>query len=148
VRRDDLNKGLNWTAATTAEAIVEMCRKWTVKPKGVADDACFAKSGYSSGSIAEEFARKGVYFQPAKKASRIAGWQFMRRMLADAGQLDKPGLYISRGCSYAWDTLPYLARDEKRVEDMDSTGPDHGADAIRYGLMRMMRTATFSEFRI
>ncbi len=141
VRRDDLNKGLNWTAATTAEAILEMCQRWVIKPKGVADDACFAKSGYSSGSIAEEFARKGVYFVPAKKADRITGWQFMRRMLADAGKLDCPGLYISRNCSYAWDTLPYLARDQKRVEDMDSTGPDHAADTIRYGLMRLVNPA-------
>lgn len=141
VRRDDLNKGLNWTAATTAEAIIEMCQKWVIKPKGVADDACFAKSGYSSGSIAEEFARKGVYFTPAKKADRITGWQFMRRMLADAGKIDCPGLYISRNCAYAWDTLPYLARDQKRVEDLDSTGPDHAADAIRYGLMRLANPA-------
>jgi len=148
VRRDNLNMGLNWTAATTAEAIIEMCRKWTVKPRGVADDACFAQSGYSSGSIAEEFSRKGVYFQPAKKASRIAGWQFMRRMLADAGKIDTPGLYVSRGCSYFWDTLPYLARDQKRTEDLDSTGPDHGADACRYGLMRLMRHASISALKM
>lgn len=148
VRRDDLNKGLNWTAATTAEAIVDLCKQWKIKPHGHADDACFAKAGYSSGSIAEEFARKGVYFTPAKKADRITGWQFMRRMLADAGKLDVPGLYISRSCSYFWDTLPYLARDQKRVEDLDSTGPDHGADACRYGLMRLKRTASFSELRI
>lgn len=141
VRRDNLNMGLNWTAATTAEAIVEMCSCWQIKAKGVADDACFAKSGYSSGSIAEEFAPKGVYFTPAKKADRITGWQFMRRMLSDAGKLDTPGLYISRGCTYFWDTLPYLARDTKRVEDLESTGPDHGADACRYGLMKMAKQA-------
>jgi hypothetical protein len=144
VRRDNLNMGLNWTAATTAEAIVDLCRKWTVRPRGVADDACFAKAGHSTGSIADEFSRKGVYFQPAKKAGRITGWQFMRRMMADAGKPDVPGLYISRGCSYFWDTVPYLARDQKRVEDLDSTGPDHGADACRYGLMRVNRTATVS----
>ena len=45
---DNLNKGLNWTAATTAEAITERCLQWGIKAKGVADDACFAKSGYSS----------------------------------------------------------------------------------------------------
>ncbi len=148
VRRDNLNMGLNWTAATTAEAIVEMCSRWHIKAKGVADDACFAKSGYSSGSIAEEFARKCVYFQPAKKADRITGWQFMRRMLADAGKVDTPGLYISRGCTYFWDTLPYLARDTKRVEDLDSSGPDHGADACRYGLMRLRRVATANPLRM
>ena len=29
-----------------------------------------------------------------------------------------------------------LARDTKRIEDVDTTGPDHGADAIRYGCLR------------
>lgn len=48
---------------------------------------------------------------------------------------DKPGLYVSRACDYFWSTVPYLARDEKRVEDVDSSGPDHAADAVRYGLM-------------
>ena len=148
VQRDNLNKGMNWTAATTAEAITELCLQWGIKAKGVADDACFAKSGYSSGSIAEEFARKQVYFTPAKKADRITGWNLMRRLLGDAGKPDVPGLYISRACTYFWDTLPYLARDQKRVEDLDSTGPDHGADACRYGLMRLRRTASATPFRM
>ena len=147
-QRDNLNKGLNWTAATTAEAITELCEPWGVPAKGVADDACFAKSGYSSGSIAEEFARKQVYFTPAKKADRITGWNLMRRLLADAGKPDVPGLYISRACTYFWDTLPYLARDQKRVEDLDSTGADHGADACRYGLMRLRRTASSEPLRV
>lgn len=148
VRRDNLNMGLNWTAATTAEAIVEMCQRWDVKPRGVADDACFAKTGYSAGSIAEEFSRKGVYFTPAKKADRISGWQLMRRLLADAGKPDVPGLYVSRACSYFWDTVPYLARDTKRVEDVDSTGPDHAADAARYGCLRLRKTASTGPLRI
>ena len=147
-QRDNLNKGLNWTAATTAEAITELCKPWGIRAKGVADDACFAKSGYSSGSIAEEFARKQVYFTPAKKADRITGWNLMRRLLADAGKPDVPGLYISRACTYFWDTLPYLARDQKRVEDLDSTGADHGADACRYGLMRLRRTASSEPLRV
>ncbi|WP_162274844.1 phage terminase large subunit [Rhodoferax antarcticus] len=148
VQRDNLNKGLNWTAATTAEGITEMCQQWGIKAKGVADDACFARQGYSSGSIADEFARKQVYFTPAKKADRITGWNLMRRLMGDAGKLDVPGLYISRACTYFWDTLPYLARDQKRVEDLDSTGPDHGADACRYGLMRLKRTAGVEPLKV
>ncbi len=141
-RRDNLNMGLGWTVPTVAEEIISMCRRWSIRPRGVADDACFARSGYSTGSIADEFSRCGVYFTPAKKADRITGWQTMRRYLQDAGKLDVPGLYISRGCDYFWSTVPYLARDEKRTEDLDSRGPDHGADACRYGLMRLNRTAT------
>ena len=148
VKRDNLNTGLGWSAATTAEAIREMCKKWKVKPSGVADDACFAKGGLSSGSIADEFARGGVRFQPAKKADRITGWQTMRRLLADAGKPDVPGLYISRGCEYFWATVPYLARDQKRVEDVDSSGPDHAADAVRYGVLRMNRSASVMPLRV
>jgi hypothetical protein len=140
VRRDNLNMGLGWTAAVTAEAIRELCERWDIRPDGVADDACFARSGHGSGSIADEFMRAGVIFSPAKKADRITGWQFMRRMLADAGKPDRPGLYVSRACEYFWATVPYLARDQKRVEDVDSTGPDHGADACRYGLQRLRRS--------
>lgn len=135
-RRDDLTKGLGWTASTTAEAIREMCAARAAPPRGVADDACFANTGHGSGSIADEFARCGVYFTPAKKADRITGWQMMRRLLADAGKPDVPGLYVSRSCEYFWATVPYLARDQKRVEDVDSSGPDHAADAARYGLLR------------
>lgn len=135
-RRDSLNMGLNWTAAITAEAIVDWCKGWKVKPRGVADDACFANTGHGSGSIASEFGGKGVSFMPAKKADRISGWQLMKRMLADAGKSDVPGLYVSRSCEYFWSTVPYLARDQKRIEDLNSSGPDHGADACRYGLLR------------
>lgn len=147
-RRDNLNQGLGWTVPTIAEEVRTICQRWDIKPRGVADDACFAKTGHGSGTIADEFARVGVYFTPAKKADRINGWQTMRRMLADAGKPDVPGLYISRGCEYFWATVPYLARDQKRVEDLDSAGPDHGADACRYGLMRLIRVARLEEFRM
>jgi hypothetical protein len=50
----------------------------------------------SAGSIADEFRLAGVYFNPAKKSQRMTGWQRMKRMLADAGKPDVPGLYVSR----------------------------------------------------
>lgn len=140
-RRENLNQGLGWTVPTLAEEIHTLAGRWAMKARGVADDACFARTGLASGSIADEFARCKVLFAPARKADRLTGWQTMRRMLADAGKPDVPGLYISRGCDYFWSTVPYLARDQKRVEDLDSGGPDHAADACRYGLLRMRRSA-------
>ena len=130
------NDGLGWTVPVLAEEIVAMCKRWKVRPAGVADDAIFAQGGHGSGSIADEFLRYGVHFRPAKKADRITGWNIMRRLLADAGKPDVPGLYVSRACEYFWSTVPYLARDQKHVEDVDSGGPDHGADAVRYGCLR------------
>ena len=135
-RLDRPSEGLGWTVPTLAEEIVAMCKRWDVRANGVADDAIFAQTGHGAGSIANEFSRCGVLFRPARKADRLTGWTTMRRLLADAGKPDVPGLYISRNCEYFWSTVPYLARDQKRVEDVDSSGPDHAADAARYGCLR------------
>ncbi|HEV2038900.1 MAG TPA: phage terminase large subunit [Casimicrobiaceae bacterium] len=132
-----LNKGMGYTVPVLAELIREMSSHWKMKSAtGVADDACFSSSGHQAGSIAKEFQREKVFFRPAKKGDRLTGWNVMRRLLQDAGKRDVPGLYISRHCEYFWQTVPYLGRDPKRVEDLDSRGPDHGADAIRYGCLR------------
>jgi hypothetical protein len=63
---------------------------------------------------------------------RRHGWERMRRLLADAGKPDVPGLYIARNCMYTWATLPFLGRDPRRPDDVDSRGADHAADALRY----------------
>lgn len=135
-KKDRHNEGLGWTVPILSEEILAMCKQWGIRAQGVADDAIFSKTGSGSGSIADEFMRGGVRFIPAKKADRITGWNIMRRLLADAGKPDMPGLYISRGCTYFWETVPYLGRDVKRVEDVDSQGADHAADAVRYGCLR------------
>ncbi len=78
-----------------------------------------------------------MHFEPARKGDRVSGWQRMRRLLADAGKPDRPGLYVSRACRYWWLTAPYAGRDPKRPEDVDSTGADHALDAMRYGTQRV-----------
>lgn len=129
---DDLNTGLGLTVPDQADRIKAMCKDWGVRPKGVADDAIFNRTGGKEGSIAEEFSRAGVNFEPASKGGRLAGWQRMRRLLADAGKPDVPGMYVSRSCVVWWQTVPSLPRDPRRPEDVDSTSADHAADASRY----------------
>ncbi|QIB66973.1 phage terminase large subunit [Kineobactrum salinum] len=136
VHPDDDNQGLGLTVPDQASRILSMCKRWECDPRGVADDAIFNKTGSQSGSIGDEFRRAGVSFSRAKKGARISGWQVMRRLLSDAGQPDKPGLYISRSCRYWWQTVPSLPRDHRNPEDVDSTAPDHAADACRYALTR------------
>lgn len=130
-----LDKGMGYTVPRLAEEIREMSARWNIKPDGVADDAIFSNHGSSMGTIADEFRRHGVYFNPAKKGDRIHGWQKMRTLLSQAGMPDKPGLYISRSCEYFWSTVPYLGRDPRRVDDVDSRTADHGADACRYACL-------------
>lgn len=134
-KRNNLAVGMGWNADQLASVIREMCAKWDIEAAGVADDACFAKTGASAGSIADELRRGGVYLERAGKADRISGWQTMKRLLMDAGKADKAGMYIARSCSYFWQTVPYLARDERRAEDVDTHGIDHAADAARYGIL-------------
>lgn len=139
---DQPNKGTNWTVPILSEEIQAMCKRWGIKPTGCADDAIFSKMGSGHGSIADEFIRGGVRFYPAKKADRLTGWAIMRRLLADAGKPDVPGLYVSRSCEYFWQTVPHLGRDPKRIEDVDSQGIDHAADAVRYGCLWQDRRVT------
>lgn len=147
-RRDSLTQGLGWTVAVLAEEIKAMCKRWGIRPNGPGDDAMFARTGHGAGSIADEFRHAGVYFSPAKKGDRVSGWQRMKRFLADAGKPDVPGLYISRRCTYWWATVPTLPRDEKRIEDVDSSGPDHAADGTRYSLLRVSRKVTVEPLRL
>ena len=131
---DDVNAGLGLTVPEQANRIKDMCSYWGIYPRGIADDAIFNKTGSQVGSIADEFLKSGVSFSRAHKGSRIAGWQTMRRLLADAGKPDVPGLYVSRNCRTGWQTVPALPRDPRRPEDVDSSAPDHAADACRYAL--------------
>src|SRR5262249_50884062 len=118
-----------------AEEICDLAERWGVRRvRGFCDDACFARTGADAGSIADQFARCGVHWRRARKGARVAGWARMRTLLAAAGSIDQPGLYISRACGYFWQTVPYLSRDPRRLEDVDSRAPDHAADAARYAL--------------
>jgi hypothetical protein len=133
---DDLNRGTAETVPEVAARIRAICAHWGVPATGVADDACFARQGHAAGSVADEFRAAGVTFTAAQKADRFSGWGLMRTLLRQAGELDVPGLYVARRARYFWSTVPFLARDPRRPEDVESRGPDHGADAVRYALCR------------
>lgn len=126
---NDLNVGLRWPPSKLAEATKRMASRWNVHPSGIGDDA----AGLDE-SLHEELARHGIYLQRPQK-DRVAGWQLVRQMLANATAREGPGLWISEHCKYLWATLPYLQRDPRYPEDIETSGPDHGADALRYAVM-------------
>lgn len=49
------------------------------------------------------------------------------------------GLLIFETCTNLLRTLPTLVYDQVRVEDVDSDGEDHAADALRYALAWKVR---------
>jgi Terminase large subunit, T4likevirus-type, N-terminal len=65
--------------------------------------------------------------------SRVPGWDQLRARLI--GIDDKPALYVFSACINLIRTLPALQHDTHKPEDLDSSGEDHAADGLRYGLM-------------
>jgi hypothetical protein len=127
-----IERGMGYTVPVLAERIKDLAAAWKIHPDGIADDAIFGRTGGEAGTIAAEFRAHGVSFSSAKKGLRVSGWEKMRLLLLQAGMPDTPGLYVSRRCEYWWQTVPSLARDPRKSDDVDSRGPDHGADACRY----------------
>jgi hypothetical protein len=92
---------------------------WNRQPNGV--------------SIATVYAKYGVPMSPANN-DRVPGWQRLREYLADQDD-DYPALVFFETCFNAIRTLPAQVHDEHRVEDLDTDGEDHAADAARYFVM-------------
>jgi hypothetical protein len=135
-RHGRLHEGTGATPSQLAEGIKKFLERWKVSPKGVADDACFAKQrGFENPSIAEEFKQHGVIFEPARKGDRITGWANMRELMLNAQSLERPGLVVDPRCRYFWDTVPSLQRDPRRPEDIEKSPTDHGGDGVRYGCL-------------
>ena len=82
------------------------------------------------GSIAGIYAAAGL---PVKRAhnDRIAGAALVADKLR-VREDGRPRLYVYSTCRYLIKTLPALIRDDKRPEDVDTDGDDHGYDALRY----------------
>jgi Terminase RNaseH-like domain len=84
-------------------------------------------------TIAAVYQQCGVAIYPANN-DRLAGWQRVHDALAH-GADRVPKLQIFSTCTNLIRTLPALTYDPHRVEDVDTRGDDHCADAARYALM-------------
>ena len=103
----------------------------------VADAAIGAEVGSDFGSIGVQLKKVGAGFVAGPKRRRAEGWQRMRTLMEAAGDPSVPGLYISAKCASLWQLLPRLTYSEHDPEDLDTTQPDHSADALRYGICAM-----------
>lgn len=103
----------------------------------VADPSCLPQRGpvVRGPSIAEVFQQNGVTCRGGDN-SRLAGWSQIRQ------RLRAKQLYIVDSCHHLIRTLPLLQHDKRKMEDLDTNGPDHLADALRYGCMSRPFTTT------
>jgi hypothetical protein len=70
--------------------------------------------------------------------NRITGWGRMRELMTPIANAD--GTYwakftVSPACKDFIRTVPILIHDDKKVEDIDTSGEDHAADESRYAVM-------------
>ncbi|CAN5467539.1 terminase family protein [soil metagenome] len=109
-----------------------------IQKVGILDSACFTTSGMTR-SLAEQYEDYGVRWTPSAKGpgSRIPGWRMIRKALqferdADGRVQSPPNLRVFKTCTNLIRTLPSLIHDKHKVEDLDTKGDDHLADALRY----------------
>lgn len=96
----------------------------------VGDPSMWARGPTAAGSLADQAAAAGLVLSPAYN-DRLAGWQIVKRQLADQAAR-APGLLVMRTCANLVRTLPAQVYDARMVEDLDSGGEDHAVDALRY----------------
>lgn len=145
------NVGSRRLAVDVADDIVdfEAAFDFDIFP-GPADSMIFdVASGLSTESIADQFAKRGVYWLRADKrpGSRIAGAEKLRSMLSASLEYgyeedaDEPGLYIFNTCKQWIRTVPLIPRDDKKPDDANTASEDHLYDATRYRLVQIPQAA-------
>lgn len=106
----------------------------------VADPAIWAKKGetdLSGAEIMQQVLDKAHIGLIKGNNDRINGWSIMREYLKPFLRNNEKiaKLQVFSTCVNLVRTLPSLVYDKYRVEDLDTDGEDHGADAVRYGIM-------------
>lgn len=84
-------------------------------------------------TIAERFQEEKLFFQPANndRLQGVTAWHEALDLAADG----LPRLQVFSNCVHTIRTLPSLVVDDKRPEDVDTTGEDHLYDAGRYAIV-------------
>lgn len=139
------NKGLKMSAGDVAEGIKEreialMSEGWVLKQPspGPADNSIRDKREEDVDTIADKMADKGIRWARCDKSpgSRINGLQLMRDALLASKRKEEAGLYFMTNCEGSIETLPSLPRDEKKIDDVDTSAEDHVYDMVRYRVLK------------
>lgn len=126
------------TTAKMARLAQELCDRNGVRLEAiprrqrVMDCALGAEIGHRDGSLGSQLRQEGAEFVAAPKGRRAPGWQALARLMEAAGDSSVPALYATPEVESFWATVPSLVRSERDPEDLDSSGPDHTADSLRY----------------
>lgn len=131
------NQGCKWPSSKIARFIreAEANLPYVVNP-GAADSQIFTKR--DGHSIADEMELYGVKWKMAYKSNtsrKTALSLFRQRLEASLKEpMEDPGIFIFETCTNFRRTVPYLQRDTKDMDDIDTTGEDHIWDDTMYRL--------------
>lgn len=117
----------------THDEVYKMVTQTNRISKSVADPSMWGSSGHTGEDYAETFRKNGVHCTQADN-DRVLGWGRLRHWLRNAPD-GYPWLMIHPRCEVTARTLPTLIRDKNDSDDLDTTGEDHPADTLRYGVM-------------
>lgn len=136
------NVGTGETAREVGKRIAALEDKDERVDYGVLDNACWAHTGVTGPTIAEEineelFSKGLVSFTKSSKG-RVEGANALKERLIGNKQQDgtyKPAIYFFSNCIHAIRTIPMLAHDKKNPETYDTTAEDHAVDAAVYACL-------------
>lgn len=139
------NKGLKMSATNIAQGIIDreismMANGWIHSQPwpGPADNRIRQTIDSELDTIEKLMSKKGVRWIESDKSpgSRIIGLQLVRDRLEAAVKKEGPGLYFMSNCLASIELLPTLPRDQKKIDDVDTTAEDHCYDMVRYRALK------------
>ena len=128
------NRGMELSPKEIARGILareEEERREGIRFDRIADPSIFERS--RGESIAQQMGAEGVQFRKGDNARLAGKMQLHGRLRFDPE--GRPGLYVFDCCRQFIRTVPALAYDAARVEDVDTDAEDHVYDETRYFLM-------------
>lgn len=143
VYRELYKAGLNFS--NLADDFVAMTPPNETVEYIVCDPSIWARKGEDRNSFSgaqifqqryKELMKKDIRMVQANN-DRINGWSAVREFLKPYWEENKlkAKLRIFPMCTEIIRTFPEQIHDEKKPEDLDTDGEDHGVDSIRYGIM-------------
>lgn len=136
------NVGTNETAKQVAAHICELESKDEKVSYGVLDNACWASTGVTGPTIAEEInlelnAHGLVTFGKCSKGRMEGANAFKERLIGNLQEDGsyKPAIKFFRNCLHTIRTIPMLAHDKHKPELPDTQAEDHIYDSIAYACL-------------
>lgn len=136
------NVGTGETAKQVGERICNLETKSEGVSYGVLDNACWAHTGVTGPTIAEELNnvladKRLVTFGKSSKGRAEGANALNQRLIGykDGDEEQIPTLHVFSNCINLIRTLPMLAHDKRNPETYDTDGEDHATDALVYACL-------------